>query len=278
MHDLPLVFFTVLSQLAVGGMIMLWIIDVYKVKLNMKTGKLISGALVMITGLSILISLLHLGHPFQAYLALTHLSVSWLSREVILFSLFFLAQVFYFFQWKEGKDSQRLITGGIAAILGILAVISSALIYVLPSVPAWNNVSPVIFFLLTAVLLGPLFVGTMIAFLEKNVINLSFPMIMITGIYGTASLVYLSVLFSGGMTLELTAQNLTNNALFYVRGILSWILPFVVFTSLILSKNKKQLSPVLLASLVVFVLVGEFIGRELFYSTAVGLEIGQFFK
>src|SRR4051794_11021002 len=106
MEEMPLVVFTVLSQLAVGGIITLWVLSWKNGRMKEKTGSNIAAALTIITALSLGVSVFHLGHPFAAYRALTHLRTSWLSREVLIFSLFFFSQVLYFILWKKGSSRQ----------------------------------------------------------------------------------------------------------------------------------------------------------------------------
>ena len=53
MHDLPLVIFTILSQLILGGFVTLWWIDRKKAGISRKTGLLISISFLILGGLSL---------------------------------------------------------------------------------------------------------------------------------------------------------------------------------------------------------------------------------
>ncbi|WML55669.1 DmsC/YnfH family molybdoenzyme membrane anchor subunit [Neobacillus sp. PS3-12] len=270
---MPLVVFTVLSQLAVGGTITLWILSWKNERIKEKTGRNIAAALTSITALSLGVSVFHLGHPFEAYRALTHLSTSWLSREVLLFSLFFLSQLIYFLVWEKIPNKQRVMIGGISSILGILGIGSSSLIYKIPAIPAWDSLSPILFFYLTSALLGPLFVGFLLMLFEKEAIKTEKFTVAVVLIDALVSAMYLSVLFTGKNELAMTAQNIMSSNIFWIRGLLSWFIPLAVFVPGLVMKSKKKQRVLTIFGVFLCVLIGEILGRELFYGTAVGLQI-----
>lgn len=77
---------------------------------------------------------------------------SWLSREVLLFSLFAVA-----------ATASVAVPGmsALAALLGLAGVTASAFIYLVPARPAWNSKRTIADFYLTSLLLGPLFLGVL---------------------------------------------------------------------------------------------------------------------
>jgi DMSO reductase anchor subunit len=87
---------------------------------------------------------------------------SWLSREVLFFSAFSIVACLYAAAlWMEMPGSLAL--GGLTMALGLAGVVSSAQIYRVPSRPAWDSPFTLAQFILTAAVLGPLFaaaVGT----------------------------------------------------------------------------------------------------------------------
>ncbi|GAV22685.1 dimethyl sulfoxide reductase anchor subunit family protein [Carboxydothermus pertinax] len=272
--EYPLVFFTVLSQLAAGALVTLWLLDAFSEKIEIASGRLAAKTIVGVTALSLLVSLFHLGHPFNAYRALTNIGSSWLSREVVLFSLFLLASVVYCLLWKDSEKSLRKITGGITALIAVLAVVSSAMIYVLPARPAWNNVSPIVFFLLTAALLGPLYIGTLFQFRgEDNPIPLNFTG-MVLALSLVVFMVYVSVLLSGQGAGYQNGLNIIQSGAFWFRTVLGWLIPLALVSLLVVKKGFSEKNMV--AYLFLLTLVGEIIGRELFYSSVVALKVGMF--
>lgn len=146
--ELSLVFFTVLSQLAVG-------LALFS-PLDAKAGQAASEIsqrkkyyfVVLVTlAVALLISSLHLGHPMGAIRTLTNMGSSWLSREILFFGLFGAA---LFFAWLTGNA----VFMWISAVVGFLAVCVAGMVYAPEAQMAVNNVLPLIFFLLTAVSLG----------------------------------------------------------------------------------------------------------------------------
>ncbi len=273
MGEFPLVIFTVLSQLAVGALITVVLLDHYSDKIDKSLGKKLTLIILGATAVGLGFSLLHLGHPFEAYRALANLGSSWLSREVVLFSVFTLLLIAYYFQWQKDSSNKKIV-GILASVTGILGVISSGMVYVLPAVPAWNNFSPLVFFILTAVVLGPLFV---IAVLKLHGITPPSNLVGIAGIllagYLLSFILYTSVLFSSAGASGQTAAQMLASSSFWLRIGLTWLLPL----GLIFWVIRKQTSEYkYLAGIFLLVFAGEIIGRYLFYDTAVFLKISGF--
>lgn len=271
MGEFPLVFFTVLSQLAAGAAVTLVLLDYFTDKIEFSSGKKATLTILIVTGLSMGISLLHLGTPLNAYRALTHLGSSWLSREVALFSLLAAMLLLYYFQWKDNNPLRKQIGLGIA-VIAIVGVLSSGMVYVLPAVPAWNNFSTILFFLLTSVVLGPLF---LLAFLKTKDDTGFSGLVKLSGMALVASflcfLVYVSALLSGSGESALTGANMAGDAFFLLRVLLNWILPLGLFVWIM--AKKKVIEYKFVISLFALVLIGELIGRYLFYYSAVALKV-----
>jgi DMSO reductase anchor subunit len=108
----------------------------------------------MVALLSLSSSVLHLGRPIHAYRAMKMWRRSWLSREVLAFSLF------------AGAASVCALLPAraievAAALLGVGGVTASSFIYLVPARPAWDSKHTVIDFHLTAWLLGPLLLAAL---------------------------------------------------------------------------------------------------------------------
>jgi len=282
----PLILFTVLGQVAIGIILMLWLLDRGRDRLDtrlFKQGVLVSGALL---ALALLASLFHLGHPEAAYRALAHLSSSWLSREILFFILTFLAWIYLFWQSRHLIINRSLGSGvtpitaaeiaagrqqsanhslglGITSILGLLGIASSAMIYVLPRVPAWNNVGPVLFFLITTGLLGALVTlvlggKSLQATQKKLLLQCSLGCTII----GLLLFVIYGSMLSGSMEGADSLNFLLHSPLFWVRALLGWFAPLFLLVSILknpqVDKAKLILTVTLLAGL------GEVLGRALF--------------
>lgn len=274
MGELPLVLFTVLSQLAVGALVTLWLLDSFTNKIDLRLGKLTALTIAAIGGLGVLLSLFHLGHPLNAYRAFANLGSSWLSREILFFTLFLIMSVIYFLQWKEANTKNRKIIGGITVLIALLAVISSGMAYVLPARPAWNNLSPIIFFIITAALLGPLYVGALFKLKGKHIAEI-LPTTAIIIVLSLISFgVYISMLFSGQEAAYLSGVNLFQNKAFWLRAVIGWLIPLAILLTLGLKRIKTAKN--LVIYIFILTLIGEFIGRELFYSTTIALQVTSF--
>ena len=81
----PLVVMTVLTQLSVGAFATIWLLQLLGASTRLGVAALTS---LLVGGLALGASTLHLGRPIHAYRALKMWKRSWLSREVLLFSAF----------------------------------------------------------------------------------------------------------------------------------------------------------------------------------------------
>ncbi|HWB83907.1 MAG TPA: DmsC/YnfH family molybdoenzyme membrane anchor subunit [Bryobacteraceae bacterium] len=143
---LPLVFMLVLTQLSVGAFLGLLPIGVRQWRAEL--------AALAVALISLGASTLHLGRPAYAWRALKMWRRSWLSREVLLFSLFAnLAMV----SAATGLRSLAIAT----VLAGAAGITASAFIYMVPARPAWNSKLTLADFYGTALLLGPLFLSAL---------------------------------------------------------------------------------------------------------------------
>lgn len=295
----PLILFTVLRQIAIGIILMLWWLDRDREHLDpklFKQGVHVSGGLLI---LALLASLFHLGHPEAAYRALAHLGSSWLSREILLFLLTFLAWIYLFWQSRQqtsrralGSKAATITTAEIAvggqqsgnrplglsitAVLGLLGIVSSAMIYVLPRVPAWNNVGPVLFFLLTTGLLGALVTlvlgGKLLQPAQKKLLlqwalGCTILSLLLSVIYGS--------MLSGSAEGTASLNFLLSSPLFWVRALLGWLAPLLLLVSLL--KNTRVDKTNLILTVTLLAGLGEVLGRALFYLSATGIQITALF-
>ena len=129
--------------------------------------------LLAITATALTLSTLHLGRPAYAYRALKMWRRSWLSREVLLFTLFFgaLAAAAATTAARQfGLPVMHWLPFACdlaAAILGVLGTLASAAIYLVRARPAWNTAHTPTDFLLTAALLGSLLATALADLLPK---------------------------------------------------------------------------------------------------------------
>ncbi len=142
MAELPLVAFTLLTQLAVGMAVCALVLSPIPLPVLLSIGVLLA--------LGGLFSFLHLGRKRNAWRAVAHLRKSWLSREILLAGLFGTV-------WLLAVSLAWLRIASfvpwLLAALGLGLVYSMARVYQLEAVPAWNTWrTPTAFFLSAAVL------------------------------------------------------------------------------------------------------------------------------
>lgn len=147
-----LILMTVLTQLSVGTLATIWLLQLAGASTRLNLAALTS---VLVGSLALGSSTLHLGRPVHAYRALKMWRRSWLSREVLLFTLFSIVSGLYAAAlWLTLPGA--VVIGGLTAGLGLAGVTASAFIYRVPSRPAWNTPFTIAQFHLTAATLGPL--------------------------------------------------------------------------------------------------------------------------
>ena len=170
MKERSLVVFTLLAQLITGAFWMLGIIHVWasgRVGAETATELTAGGflALVPVMAAALLISLLHLGTPGNAWRAAANLRTSWLSREIVFTLLFgLLLVVFAGLHWRQTGDGwMRLLVGLAAGLAGGLALYSMTRLYMLRTIPSWNTWMTPAAFGISTLLLGGLAAGIWLA-------------------------------------------------------------------------------------------------------------------
>ncbi|MFO7938734.1 MAG: DmsC/YnfH family molybdoenzyme membrane anchor subunit [Bacteroidales bacterium] len=156
-----LVFFTTFSQLAAGIMVAV-LLFVYAKKHKLHP-RLNQTALYIAAGLmfiALILSFLHLNNPMHSIYAMSNIGSSWLSREILFVSLFLFSLVVVsllpYVKPLKPKHYRTMTLG--TALIGCMMVYAMSMLYIIPTVPAWNSISTLIAFFATALLLGSVFV------------------------------------------------------------------------------------------------------------------------
>jgi DMSO reductase iron-sulfur subunit len=151
----PLIFMLVLTQLSVGTFGITWLLET----LGKTATPFAVGIAAFATGvLALCASTFHLGRPAFAWRALKMWRRSWLSREVLVFSLFAGAASLYA-PLLGLRVAGTFGAGALTTLLGLAGITCSARIYQVEARPAWNMPHTIADFHLTAAILGPLFVA-----------------------------------------------------------------------------------------------------------------------
>ncbi len=165
----PLVFMLALTQLCVGAFVALWLLASGKATANLNIAALASLALA---GASLGASTMHLGRPIHVWRALRGLRRSWLSREVLMLSLFAGAAAIFagmLFFAVPGRFGAGLATG----LAGLAGITCSARIYMVRARPAWYSSYTIAEFFATGLVLGPAFIHALDVHVPPAVVNAS---------------------------------------------------------------------------------------------------------
>jgi DMSO reductase anchor subunit len=153
----PLVVMTVLTQLSVGTFTSVLLLELFGKATDLTIAAMAS---LLVGGLALGASTMHLGRPAYAYRALKMWRRSWLSREVLMFACFSGISGFYAgLLWLRLPGS--VVAGMLTSLVGLAGITASAWIYLVRARPAWNTKHTVAEFHLTGALLGPLLVASL---------------------------------------------------------------------------------------------------------------------
>lgn len=146
-YEFPLVFFTALTQAAVGmALVAAWreckteCIGIFYARREWTV-------IFLLAAFGLVASFFHLGDPKRSITALANLSHSWLSREGLVFGLF------AFFALLNALKRRRSFALA-AAILGIAGIVVQGMTYAPVSMPVISNAVPMCIFALSALCLG----------------------------------------------------------------------------------------------------------------------------
>ena len=217
---LSLVFMTTLMQAVTGAFIFLLL------RRELDTIRL--GLLLAIAGIALTISTMHLGRPAYAWRALKMWRRSWLSREVLLFTLFLFALMATTvataaLQLHRVLPPSILMTlDWLTAGFGLAGTFASAYIYLVPARPSWNMRHTPIDFLLTGAFLGSL-LAALLCELPQSLLSRTPLAEHPTPLDASWSPTLLAVLFALAWSLNHAVRlyNLRNSVVFEARAAFS---------------------------------------------------------
>jgi anaerobic dimethyl sulfoxide reductase subunit C (anchor subunit) len=295
--------YTILVQLSYGALLTLWLLRTFT-SVNIDRGLIntsINNSLLIIF-ITIVVGMIgshfHLSQPYLSSLALLNLSRSWLSREILFNLLFFLTTGWLLFLQIKEPAAWRLKIGlgWLAILFGTGNIFCMAHIYLLPTQSAWNTWLTIFSFFSTALLLGVTALVSILfmdlrysemrklpdakarANLLENSLNwfaLSASLLGALVMAENLAQIYLlrhNAIATSQMSLQLLVQ--LYPALFVMR-LASLILGVSGLVAAVFwrSNRHKPVSELLVPGYITFLLiiVGEILGRFLFYATHVRL-------
>ncbi|MDH5894987.1 dimethyl sulfoxide reductase anchor subunit family protein [Vibrio splendidus] len=271
-HEWSLIFFTVLAQTAVGGYLLIGaralVLGHDEEKLNSyKVPMFILWALM---GLGFMFSTTHLGSPLRAFNAFNQLGSAWLSNEVFFGATFFAVGGL---QWllsvlkKGGVAIQKALMVG-AMVLGVIFMYAMINVYMINTVPTWDNIYTPLSFIMTMVVGGLLLSQFVIVFandsrftVDRNITMLAVIAVAISLLVTVGKLNLIGDIQTSAAKASELVDGLGSYVILQVAllmaSLLIWILPML---------NKAKVNPVNLGLALVLFLASELIGRGLFYS------------
>lgn len=160
--------YTIMMQMAAGGMLILWVIYTQIVRHDRTTADRVSHNLVMFMLITISTAMIgshfHLSRPYLSFLAVRNIKTSWLSREIA-FTVAFAVQVSILWllqRYKFGPFRLRLATGWSAVITGLGTVYCMSRVYLLPTQIAWNSITTPVAFFSASFLLGGMAISALL--------------------------------------------------------------------------------------------------------------------
>jgi anaerobic dimethyl sulfoxide reductase subunit C (anchor subunit) len=302
-RDWALIFFTILAQMAVGSFLVLGVVHFLSARMagEAEADRLSDRALLAIGPvivLALIVSLFHLGNPLNAVRAVTNLGSSWLSREVLCSVLFAaVGAVFAVMQWRKlATFAVRNLVAWLAALIGLFLVFAMSQVYNLPVQPAWNTLATPISFYATTLLLGALAMGAAFAanyaylqraepgaggvqgdLLRGTLRWIAVAAIVLLGVELVTAPLQLAYLAAGSPAAAASAALLSGQygLIFALRLVLVFVgagvLAIFLYRNAV-SPGREKLLGNLAYLTFALVLVGEVLGRFLFY--AVHVKIG----
>lgn len=312
MSHTPYVVFTVFSQIAVGALIAMVVADfLAKEKEDAKffeTGAWVS---VPVAVIGLIAMLSHEARPILAMQTMNaNLATSWLSRESLVLTVFVVLAVIYTVLWlfepeygslrgiplipKIAKIFMplRKAVGIISAAVGIVFLGISAKAYMMLGLPALNQPTTPLFFLVTTLLVGVTAVAAVLSlkYMTKKEAGKPFARYLWAtwGIALVMVIVLLCTLVANISMLQIAEtkgasiaqlETLTNmlhgdyTTLFYARVIIGVVLTLICLAALVLPLKKKDISKASALTFAVFLcaLIGELLGRAVLFGANVPL-------
>jgi len=252
MHELPLVFFTVFGQAAVGIFLLSF--------LTFSMGQ-ITSAQLKVANLSAIVLLaigsaiggLHMGQPLRALNLLAGLGRSPMSNEIVLSGVFFAcAGATVLLSLKSEQEKLRKLCNALTVISGLLFAWSITQVYQLATVASWDTAHTSLQMWLTVLVTGGMFA---VLFGAKKI-----------GAVAASAGVLISIGskpdYIGFVTEQVPALAAQQHTLWGIQAVTLVIGMAICLIALVRSNTMK---PALMCGAAA-VLVGELIGRIAFYN------------
>lgn len=296
--------YTILTQLSVGALFVIWVIrtlssaklGAVKVDQDIKIPVLI---LLTTAIAAIIFAHFHLSRPYLSFLALRNLRSSWLSRELFTNLIYIICVGILLISLRLVNNRYKVNTalGWVAIMFGFATDYCMSRVYILPSQPAWNSLLTPTSFLVTTFLLGVMTVPVLLTMdlifkksqgqagqvvhaqlIEASLGRLAFMAITMGILMAIINFFQSASLFSGNAAAQTSLNLLLNiyQPLLIVRLVLLFIgVGWLGVIAVQLHQKKLAAESLLLQVFIacLLVMVAEILGRFLFYAIHVRIGI-----
>ncbi|EPM9357746.1 dimethyl sulfoxide reductase anchor subunit family protein [Enterobacter ludwigii] len=267
-HEWPLVIFTVFGQCVAGALIVMGLVWLTEKDDAVKT-RLVRSMffLWLVMGIGFLASVLHLGSPLRAFNSLNRVGASALSNEIAAGSVFFAVGGFWWLVSVIGKMPPALgkILLVVSQILGVVFVWAMTRVYQIDTVPTWYTGYTTLGFFLTLVLGGPLFAALLLRVANTTYKSTFAASVSVLALLACVAVIVLqsndlatihsSVQQASALLPDYGALQIWRIVLL-AAGLGCWLCPLM---------RRQEPKALALFAGVILVVVGELIGRGLFY-------------
>ncbi|ENN6803345.1 dimethyl sulfoxide reductase anchor subunit family protein [Enterobacter ludwigii] len=267
-HEWPLVIFTVFGQCVAGALIVMGLVWLTEKDDAVKT-RLVRSMffLWLVMGIGFLASVLHLGSPLRAFNSLNRVGASALSNEIASGSVFFAVGGFWWLVSVIGKMPPALgkIWLVVSQILGVVFVWAMTRVYQIDTVPTWYTGYTTLAFFLTLVLGGPLFAALLLRVANTTYKSTFAASVSVLALLACVAVIVLqsndlatihsSVQQASALLPDYGALQIWRIVLL-AAGLGCWLCPLM---------RRQEPKALALFAGVILVVVGELIGRGLFY-------------
>lgn len=273
MHgELFLTGYTMLSQAAVGLIIMLWIGSLFIGKeIDSKRANKAFLTAAVFSVMAMIISTLHLGSPFKAMNSLNNLATSWLSREIVMTNLFFLTTIWGVYVSRKRLSVKLPLLLG--SIFGAFCVLCQAAIYAQTVFPAWSFGHAYVTFFAATLAMGS-FLAVIFLLIDSKTENsakvcLIYTLIATGAIIGVAGFysLFTAQLPEAGLAGYKSLELLQEYQLLFV---LRWVCSGIAIIGLGIAAYQHRLTSGIIA-LAILAIIGETLNRVVFYGIAAGI-------
>jgi len=222
-------------------------------------------------GVALIISFMHLSAPLSSVFALTNLTSSWLSREILMVSAYAASVFGTTMYWLFYKKKKSLIIPllAISSVLGLTMVLTMAKLYMIETIPVWNTPGTLIAFYINTFLLGTSFALLLLYHSHKGNFERNIEIVFVFTIIGVLAVKFVSGLVGWDTT---TSQNVafTGGGYHPIWDALpwAWLLGLGMLIRRVFPNPRDANTGIRLYLLAfIFFLMAEFAARVIFYSS-----------